>query len=304
MKTRIRVRVPATTSNIGPGFDTLGIALSLANEVELVPLTTPRVELIGNAASGKNHGAIAMVMGAARAFFRKVGAEERGFRARIRGHVPVARGLGSSVTVRLGVIAGLNHLFAKPLNKAEMLDLVSKLEGHPDNAAPAVYGGMAVAGMLEDHVICLHRKLPPKLKFVTVIPDYEVQTRQARAILPASLPFADAVHNLNRASLLVAAFWAGEWNKAAGLFEDRLHQPSRARLVPQLFPAIDAAREAGAIGGWLSGSGSSVMAVTCHGTEQVAKAMRKVFLKDKVACRVLVLQCDPRGVCCMENYED
>ena len=312
MKASIRVRVPATTANLGPGFDTLGIALKIYNEVELrlSPLTshlstpTPRPS------------ALSMTEEAARLFFRKSGLKPRGFEARIHGNVPVARGLGSSVTIRLGIMAGLNALLGKPFDKQGLLELVAALEGHPDNAAPAVYGGLAVSGMVlnglsrlspealakgeagSKGVVTIHRKLPATLKFVATIPDFEVQTSKARCLLPKQVPFADAVHNVNRVALLVAALWNGNYREIGDFLDDRLHQPSRAKLVPQLFPALDAAKRAGAIGGWLSGSGSTIMALTLVNAAGVGRAMLRMFKKDRVACEIRVMGVDNKGFCC------
>jgi homoserine kinase len=296
MKKNIRVRVPGTTANLGPGFDTLGIALNFYNEIGIRLSSVPEVVLEGGLDSKPNRGAMKMIMEAARAFFRAVDADEQGITVRIDGDVPIARGCGSSVTVRMGMIAGLNELFNKPLNKNQILNLVSRLEGHPDNAAPAIYGGLVVSGMINNEVVCFRKKLPRSLKFVAAIPDYEVETKKARELLPTSIPFQDAVHNVNRTSLLVAALWDGDYEKVGDFLEDRLHQPQRAALVPQLFSCLNAAKLAGAIGGWLSGSGSTIMALTLKDPKKVGEAMRQIFAKSAVPCKILVLEADQNGL--------
>ncbi len=287
MKSVARVHVPATSGNMGPGFDTLGVALRLYNCVE-VRLHDQRC--------AKDAPSSPMAAAAARAFFRKAAVHERGFSARIRGDVPASRGLGSSVTVRLGVAAGLNHLLGSPLGRAELLDLVSDLEGHPDNAAPAVFGGIAAAGVVEGRVMHRTFKAPPSLRFVAAIPDFEMETRRARKILPASAPLADCVHNLSRVALMIALASQGDFRGFGRLLEDRLHQPYRAKLVPQLYPALDAARAEGAYGGWLSGSGSTIMAITRDRPREVGRAMARVFAKSRARCRVLILAADPKGM--------
>jgi len=296
MKKKIGIRVPATTANVGPGFDSLGIALNLYNYVEIKPRSIPEVSLSGNELPSNNKGAIKMVMDSARKFFKTTGEEEIGLDVNITTHIPIARGLGSSVTVRLGVIMGLNELFNRPLDRSEILTLVSNLEGHPDNAAPAVFGGFAVSGMVQSKVSYLRTKMGSRLKFVVAIPGYEVETKKARAILPSSIPFADAVHNVNRTSLLVAALWNEDYELIGDFLEDRLHQPCRSSLIPQLFPALNAAKLTGAIGGWLSGSGSTVMAVTLSNPKKVGEAMKKVFEKSGVSCDVMILTADNQGV--------
>jgi homoserine kinase len=296
MKASVRVRVPATSGNMGPGFDTLGVAVRLYNLVEVRLLPVPEARRTDRLPPEQAAGAVRMVMAAARAFFKKVGAEERGVSVHVSGDVPIARGLGSSVTVRLGLLAGLNRLLGEPLDDQGLLDLVSGLEGHPDNAVPALLGGMAVSGMVDGRVLWWKIRVPRSLRFVTVIPDYEVETRDARGILPSSVPLVDCVHNLNRVALMVAAAEQGDFRRVGLLLEDRLHQPFRAKLIPQLFPAIEAARAAGAYGGWLSGSGSTVMAITKKHPLAVGRAMARAFAKDGVKCRVHVLEADPKGL--------
>lgn len=300
MKAVARVRVPATSGNMGPGFDTLGVAVRLYNTVAVRLLPVPEARRTDRVPPSQAAGAVKIVMVAARAFFKKVGAEERGVSVHVSGDVPIARGLGSSVTVRLGLVAGLNRLLGEPLSDGELLDLVSELEGHPDNAAPALFGGMAVSGMVGGKVMYWKIKVPRSLRFVTVIPDYEVETRQARGILPASVPLSDCVHNLNRVALMVAAAEQGDFKRMGTLLDDRLHQPFRAKLIPQLYPVLDAAREAGAYGGWLSGSGSTVMAIARDHPHAVGRAMSRAFAKGGVKSRVHVLEADPKGI----RYEE
>lgn len=291
------MRVPATTANVGPGFDSLGIALQLHNEVELVLAGVPEVEIVGDIPREQSHGAMKMVMESARAFFRAAKQETRGVKVQVTGPVPIARGLGSSVTVRLGVVAGLNRLYGNALTSDAVLRLVSELEGHPDNAAPALLGGLVASGtMSSGAVACVRKPLPETLGFVAAIPDFEVETKKARELLPSSLPFEDAVHNVNRVALLVAAFWSGDFGMIGEFLDDRLHQPARSKLVPQLFPCIEAAKAAGAIGGWLSGSGSTVIALTKSNTAKVGTAMAGVFEQSGVTCKIVVMSADNTGV--------
>jgi homoserine kinase len=296
MKNKVRVRVPGTTANVGPGFDCLGIALNLYNTVELKLTSIPEIRLAGPKGAQPSPGAMKMVMESARAFFKKAETPELGFEINIQGDVPIARGLGSSVTVRLGIVAGLNELHGKPLTKTEVGHLVSSLEGHADNAIPALVGGFTVAGLLKDQVYWFRKKISKKLKFVAVIPDYEVVTKKARELLPPTLSFSDSVQNVNRVSLLVAALMEEDYEAVGNFLEDRLHQPYRAQLVPQLFPCLNAAKLAGAIGGWLSGSGSTIMAITLSNPKKVGQAMQKIFKDQRMSCEVVVLEADSEGL--------
>ncbi len=250
------VEVPATTANLGPGFDSLGVALDLFNSVTV-------------ARQGRTPGP-EMGQQAARAFFEAAHVEPHPIAISITGNVPRSRGLGSSVTVRLGVLLGLNALHGKVLDQSEIFRICSTLEGHPDNAAPALFGGMCVAWP-EGAV-----RLPvsSKLHFVLCIPSTETPTGEARSVLPGSVPHAGAVRNSANAARITAAFATKDYSLLKGAFEDHLHEPYRESLHPHLRPAVAAAVEAGALGGFLSGSGSTVAALTLVDPEIVARAMK------------------------------
>jgi homoserine kinase len=271
-KPTVTVRVPASTSNLGPGFDTLGIALKLHNQISIRETDAPGIEPVS-----ASRGPVGMVREAAAAFFARSKAKPHGFQFEIKGDVPVAAGLGSSVTVRLGAVYGLNEINGRPLSDHALLDLVTDLEGHPDNCAPALFGGFVVAGLIDGTVRHRRFNVPATLKFVCCLPEYEVATEKSRALLPKLVPLRDAVENLNRVALMTAVFATGDFSLLRGLFDDKLHQPYRKKLVPQLDEAIAAGVEAGALGGWLSGSGAAIICLTEHKERAVADAMAGVF---------------------------
>lgn len=259
MISSVRVRVPATSANLGPGFDCLGVALCLANTV------TVRRD---PAASGPD----VMADEAARAFFGASGVAPFSFAWEIVGDVPRSRGLGSSVTVRLGLLHGLNALADSPLDAEALYQLCAELEGHPDNAAPAAFGGFTVArpdGSYQRFTV------DERLKFALLIPDYEVRTADARRVLPGEIPFKDAVRSAANAAAVAAAFASGRYESLRGCFADFLHQPYRAPLVPGLDNVLASGVDAGAIGGWLSGSGSTMACATLDDVEAVAAAMKR-----------------------------
>lgn len=286
------IRVPGTTANLGPGFDTLGIAVKLYNRVCVTPAGKPGVRITSVIADDARAGAEQMLGEAAALFFKRTRTAKFGFDISLTGDVPIARGLGSSVTARLGAVAALNELAGTKLDRQGLLELVTELEGHPDNAAPAIFGGFTAAGMVADSVRLLRCPVPSKLKFVTLIPRFEVSTAKARKLVPMSFSKADTVHNLNRSSLISAAFALGDYEALRGCFDDRVHQPYREQLIPQLSAVIRAGEKAGAIGGWLSGSGSTIMCLTLEKPEAVASAMRRQ-LKDS---DVHILTADNGGV--------
>jgi homoserine kinase len=254
-KQQITVRVPATTSNLGPGFDCLGIALRIYNYVTV--------------AQNGEGGTVPMARSAGRKYFNRIGHEPFPFSCTVEGEVPRARGLGSSVTVRLGVLHGLNALLGRPLKRAEIFALCAELEGHPDNAAPAEFGGFVVTrGMSPQNF-----PVEARLRFVLLIPEFEVQTKEARKALPAEIDRMRAVESCANACAITAAMGSANYQALRGTFGDHLHQPYRAKFVPFLDRVIAAGEGAGALGGFLSGSGSTIICPTLRAARKVAEAM-------------------------------
>jgi homoserine kinase len=295
-KPSVIVRVPASTANLGPGFDTLGVALKLHNHITLRELDAPAIELVSG---GKNlppsNAAHAMAREVVEKFYERAKLRPQGAHIEIKGDVPISRGLGSSVTVRLGILFALNELNNRPLSNAAMLELVTALEGHPDNCVPALFGGFCVSAIIGGAVRHRRFAVPQGLKFVAVVPDFDVPTEKARAILPKQVPLADAVENVSRAALIAATFASGDFSLLKNLFDDKLHQPYRKKLNPQLDDAISAGVHAGALGGWLSGSGSTVICLTESKEKAVAEAMAAAFAREKIACETHILVADNDG---------
>ncbi len=280
------IRVPATTANLGPGYDCLGIALGLANQV-----TVTRLD-VKPAASAEFHPGDAMVAEVAEHFFRKAALPDFPFSWSITGDVPPSRGMGSSVTVRLGILAGLNALCHSPLSKHALFELCATLEGHPDNAAPAAFGGFTVAGGSGT----ARFEVSPDLAFVLLIPDFEVSTPAARQVLPPQLDHAAAVLSCANACRITAAFASQNYALLRGAFIDGLHQPFRRALIPFLNEVVVAGENAGALGGFLSGSGSTICCVTLQDAESVAAAMSAAA---QGAHRMVVTRADNTGVVVM-----
>lgn len=288
------VRVPGTTANLGSGFDTLGLAVALHNRVTVTRREGKGATVTSPIPEEARAGATTMFEAAAAAFFKSAKLRAFGFDVHVAGEVPMARGLGSSVTARLGCVAGLNALCGSPLDRQGLLQIVSDLEGHPDNAAPAVYGGFTAAGFVDGQVRCLRVPLKRDVRFVTLIPSFEVSTPEARKLVPQTFSKQDTVHALNRSALVATAFALGDYAALAGLFDDRVHQPYRAALIPQLDPVIRAGVKAGATGGWLSGSGSTLMCLAAPGADTAAIA--KAMLGKLRGSAVHVLRPDNDGV--------
>ena len=287
----VTVRVPASTSNLGPGFDTLGIALRLYNRVRVEPAKAPGPRIVSSIAEDARPGATRIIADAAQAFFKRARRRPFGFDIHLSGDVPMARGLGSSVTVRLGTVAALNELARQPLERRALFEIVADLEGHPDNAAPAAFGGFTAAAIVDGVARCVRLPVSSKFKFVALIPPFEVPTDAARRLVPQSFSKTDTVHNLTRTALITAAFAQGNAEALRGAFDDRIHQPYREPLIPQLTRVIRAAEAAGAIGGWLSGSGSTILCVATQNLDAIGRAM----LRQLPGSAISVLAADRTG---------
>ncbi|MEY2578866.1 MAG: homoserine kinase [Verrucomicrobiota bacterium] len=269
------VRVPASTSNLGPGFDCLGVALALHNHVTV--------------SRGRGERLPAMASAAGNAFFKRTGARPFSFSCKISGEIPASRGLGSSASVRVGVLHGLNELANRPLQRREIFEISATLEGHPDNAAPACYGGFNVVRGLDRQMFTVSAQL----HFVLLIPDFEVATSEARRLLPARVDRLHAVENARNACAITAAFAGREYESLRGAFADHLHQPFRKKLIPFLDDVIAAAGSAGALGAFLSGSGSTICAITLRSPEKVGRDM--LVAADSPGARTVITTADNRG---------
>ena len=253
----VTVRVPASTSNLGPGFDCLGVALRIYNDVTVTRSIKSRPHtVVGEAAD---------------LFFYHTRRAPFSFSVSITGSVPPSRGLGSSVTLRLGVLHALNALTGNLVEPLSIFQLCARLEGHPDNAAPAVFGGFTVVrGQTVQRF-----DVSGLLSFVLLIPDFEIKTSRARRILPPRIVRAAAVENCANACAITAAFASGNYRNLRGAFADHLHQPYRKNLIPFLLRVIATAEKAGALGAFLSGSGSTICAITLQDRNKVAAAMKR-----------------------------
>jgi homoserine kinase len=287
---QVTVRVPASTSNLGPGFDCLGVALRIYNSV-----TVTRGRL-----SEQPHPPI--VSQAAALFFKQARRPTFPFSFSIVEKIPRSRGLGSSATIRLGILHALNRLSGDPLDRLTLFQLCADLEGHPDNAGPATFGGFTVVRTACCGVRSSQRAHPtiqgfdvsPRLYFVLLIPDFEIRTSLARRILPSKISHSAAVKDCANACAITAAFASKDYEKLRGAFGDYLHQPFRAKLIPFLPRVIAAAEKAGALGAFLSGSGSTICAITLQHPDRVAAAMKRAGQSS--SARTILTRADNRGV--------
>jgi homoserine kinase len=273
---QVTVRASASTSNLGPGFDCLGVALSLYNQVTVK--------------SGTAGGGNRMVRDAARKFFAVANCKPFDFSCDILGNVPIGRGLGSSVTVRLGVLHALNEIARTNLSRDELFKLCAELEGHPDNAAPASFGGFTIARGTDVQ----HFNVSPRLRFILLIPSFEISTIEARRLLPADILRTNAARNTANVAAIAAAFATRDYKRLRGCFVDYLHQPFRKKLVPFLDRVITAAERSGALGAFLSGSGSAICALALDDSKKIAAAMQRA--SRLFHTQTVITRADNRGV--------
>ncbi|DBA00558.1 TPA: hypothetical protein N0F65_006462 [Lagenidium giganteum] len=317
--TSVVVRVPATTANMGPGFDTIGMALDIWTEISveiLPPVGTERCIVLTNEGEGAAElptDESNLVVVGLRAAYKAAGEDlPQHIKIHCKNRIPFARGLGSSSAgIVGGIIAGL-ALSGQRLpvrGREELLQLASEIEGHPDNVAPAIYGGLQLGIFADDRWYSSRVQIPDGLQCVVFIPDSTGPTSVARAILPPKIDRKDAVFNIGRAAILVNAFRSGNLDELRFATQDMLHQPQRGEAqYPHLFPLIEAALAAGAHGCFLSGAGPTVLAITSGRSgdiftqklaerqeNRVANAMRETAASIGVSGCVFITNPEHRG---------
>jgi homoserine kinase len=294
---RVRVTVPASSANVGPGFDVLGIALALHNVAELAEADGLTVEIEGEGAQSLPRDGRNVVVRGARLVYEAAARPFRGLTVRQRNSIPPGRGLGSSGTAWLAGILGANALLGEPLGPDAVMDLAVGQEGHPDNLGASLHGGVTATCWDAETRAVVSLPVPAGVEFAVLIPDFEASTAAARAALPPSYPRADAVYNVGRVALLVAAWTQARWDLVGQAMRDRLHQPYRGRaMFPWLDGVLAAAQRAGALGAALSGAGPSVLGVApSGGGAAVARAMTEALARAGYRGHARVLAADTRG---------
>ena len=295
---RIRIRVPGSTANLGSGFDVLGLALGLYNTIEMEEIARG-VELTveGEGADRLQRDVErSLVVRAARAAFAHLGVTAPGLRIHLKNAIPLRRGLGSSGTACLGGVVGAAELVGRPLAVADVLKLALPFEGHPDNITPSLVGGLTATCVSEGAVRYVKIPVPKAIQIVAVIPDRELSTAEARRALPQQVPLTDAVYNVGRAAMLVGALVAGDLGLLDEATRDRLHQPYRAKLLPGMEEVFEAGRRAGALATFLSGAGSTVVALVEREAETVGREMVEAWTARGIRAQAKVLTIDLEGV--------
>lgn len=313
----VSVTVPATTANLGPGFDCLGLALELRNEFHLEGrgwVERPEEVALSVQVEGEGTRTLArdqdnLVYRAAREVFARHGRYPKELALSLRCRIPVGKGLGSSASAIVGGVWGAAALLGGATKSEDLLEIAVGLEGHPDNVVPAVLGGLTAStlGVAGEPLRAVELALDAPLIAVVAVPSFSVRTATARRRLPRRVPLEDAVFNLGRVAILVAGATRGDWATALRAMEDRLHQPYRKALIPGFDSVCQAAREAGAGAAVLSGAGPSVLALLSKSgageslsrelaAQKIGDAMVRAFLSSGVTARALTLEVAHSGV--------
>ena len=274
----IKVRVPATSANMGPGFDSMGIALELNNE-----FTFKEIEegLSFKNVSKEFCNEDNLIYIAMKKCFEAGGYEPKGIEIGIaREDVPVSRGLGSSSTCIVGGLVGANKIMDNKFTKEEILEMAVEIEGHPDNVAPAVLGGMVISVVDNGKVLYEKIDVSDKLKFVPIIPDFKLSTEESRNVLPKEIPFKDGVFNVSRAALLVSSMINGDFHMLKTACNDAFHEKYRGKLIKNFDEVKENAYKNGALASYLSGAGSTIMAINDRNNDDFCGKIKE-FLKEK-----------------------
>lgn len=274
--TTVEVRAPATTANLGPGYDCLGMALDLWNTVtvEVLPEgSVPSVVVLGEGAGELDTDAQNLTYRAMEFLFNEADVPLPSLSLRCHNTIPLSRGMGSSAAAISGGLVAANWLLDNVFSQDDLLEMAATIEGHPDNVAAAIHGGMRLVVMDDDHLYTAPIRVPADMQAVLFIPERRIATADARRVLPDQIPVADAVYNMSRTALLVASMESDRPEYLNIATQDRLHQPYRQTIFPQMKVIFAAAQAAGALGVFLSGSGSTILALARDRAMTVAYEM-------------------------------
>jgi len=294
----ISLKVPATTANLGPGFDTLGMCLDMYNYISMEEAGDGLIiNVTGDGAKKIPKDSSNLAYKAAEMVFQKVNYKPKGLKITMQNNIPMARGLGSSASVIVGGMVAANHVSGCKLNYDQILHMATCMEGHPDNVAPALFGGIVTSAQFDEETVCRKIMPPANLTTVVAIPDYELSTEKARNVLPAEVPLRDAVYNISRVSLLVWALINSDLELMGKAMEDKLHQPYRMHLIPGMNEVAQAAKDMGAYSFALSGAGPALIAFcTSNNAEDIGKVMQRTFMESGIQCAIKNLRPMADGV--------
>ncbi len=295
----ITIRVPATSANLGPGFDSLGLALDLWNEAVITLAIEYSAQVSGEGAEKLSTGENNLIIRSAQKLAECAGKRLPPFHLDCINRIPLSSGLGSSAAAKLTGLLGANMLLGKPLSFHELMNLAAEMEGHPDNVAPALLGGLVVSATEEGNVVAhkinIGASLDVPVCITIVLPDIHISTQEARTALPEEVKLKDAVHNISRSVMVAEAFRNGDLNLLGKAMTDTLHQPHRLSLIPGARQAMEAAKEAGAAAAALSGAGPGIIAFSSKKDPAIGDAMTRAFEQVGLSARTFSLKISNHG---------
>ncbi|MGI5857845.1 MAG: homoserine kinase [Tepidanaerobacteraceae bacterium] len=292
----VRIQVPATTANFGPGFDCLGASLGLYNYINMEFSDKLEIHVKGEGVDKIPLDETNLVYQAAIRVLKRANIT-RPLKIVLENHIPLARGLGSSAACIAGGLMAANHLASEFLENSELVEIGTEMEGHPDNIVPAMFGGFCLSMVHENKVIYKTFPVPFWLRFVVCIPDFELKTEDARKVLPKTVKFEDAIYNTSHTAMLVAAMAQGDLSYMNVFCQDKLHQPYRSHLIPGMDKILQTVSHKGAFAGFLSGSGPTVVCLTLRErADALGKHMVDIFSKEGIKSNYQVLSSDSKGV--------
>ena len=304
---KVTAKVPATTANIGPGFDCFGMALPVYNEVTIeetvMPGTGIEISIISNNQEDLDIMSIPtdkdnIVYKAVELLYNSIGQTPSELKITIKSDIPIAKGLGSSASVIVGGLLAANELLGRPADEAALLSIATEVEGHPDNVTPAIVGGMVISSQEDDGSV-VYRKLnwPEDWKIMVCVPDYELSTDIARSVIPKEIPLKDASFNLRRSAMFVQAVSTKDESLMKLALTDKLHQPYRMKLVPGLNEIIENLKhEQDVLGCVLSGAGPAVLVITTGNSQEKIKDIVKNTWADlNVKSDIQILKVEEKG---------
>lgn len=290
----IKIRVPATSANLGPGFDCLGLALNIWNEVSFESADKLTYHVTGEGAEKLNKGTRNLLTKAFALVHDVCGKEMKGIKIQAHNEIIMSSGLGSSAAAIVTGLFGANEMLGKPLHENELLKLATSMEGHPDNVAPALFGGLVVSVIAADEIITRRYEVP-EVTIVIVKPNVDLPTRVARAVLPKSFSRTDAIYNIGRSTLVVDGLRNGDLELLQKVMDDRIHQPYRLKHISGGISAYKTAKRFGAAA--LSGAGPSIINfVQLENAERAKKEIEAVFEERGVATRSIITKPSMMGI--------
>lgn len=298
----VKVRVPATSANMGSGFDSLGIALTLYNYLTIEDTNGGNdIKIIGEGENFLPHDESNLIFSCIKKVFERVGKRPENLRIIMENHIPVTRGLGSSSASIVGGLYAANAYLGSPLSKEDVLKMAVEAEGHGDNVTPALFGGFCVNVLSKGNIRYIKSPVGNDIKFAVFIPDFFLQTKRARAVLPETVPYGDAIYNIGRSALLTASIISGNYENIKTAMGDRLHQDYRKKLIPGMGEIFDLCYNNKALGVYLSGAGPSVIALL-NSRDNVFADKARTFLNKKLKnWRLSVLKADNDGATILKS---